>query len=78
MAAQLKNSPELLPVRITATPPARSQFGYGARISTRYMVQINRRWRRVYAYCWANCATLYIGPSLAEGQIIDTLTPDED
>lgn len=35
--------------------------GYGAKIPTRYMVQFGARWRRVYAACYGNAATLYIG-----------------
>lgn len=35
--------------------------GYGARIPTRYMVRFNGKWRRVYARCYSNNATLYIG-----------------
>ena len=35
--------------------------GYGNKIPTRYMVQFAGRWRRVYAACFGNAATLYIG-----------------
>jgi len=35
--------------------------GYGNRLPTRYMVQFAGRWRRVYAACFGNSATLYIG-----------------
>lgn len=35
--------------------------GYGERIPTRHMVRtINNRWRRVYATCFFNAATLWI------------------
>ena len=35
--------------------------GYGARIPTRHMVRtIDSRWRRVYATCFSNAATLWI------------------
>ena len=36
--------------------------GYGARIPTRHMVQLNGRWRRVYCCIFSNSGTLYIGP----------------
>ena len=35
--------------------------GYGARIPTEYMVKYNGRWRRVYAICYSNVSTLFIG-----------------
>lgn len=35
--------------------------GYGARIPTEYMIKVDNRWRRVYAICYSNSATLYIG-----------------
>jgi hypothetical protein len=35
--------------------------GYGERIPTRHMVRtIDNRWRRVYATCFSNAATLWI------------------
>lgn len=35
--------------------------GYGSRIPTVYMVQWQGRWRRVYAACFGNAASTYIG-----------------
>ena len=35
--------------------------GYGARIPSRYMVQWDGRWRRVYVACYGNAGTAYIG-----------------
>lgn len=35
--------------------------GYGARIPTVYMVMWQGKWRRVYAACYSNCASTYIG-----------------
>lgn len=34
--------------------------GYGSKLPTRHMVHYQGRWRRVYAICYSNCATLYI------------------
>ena len=35
--------------------------GYGNKIPTPYMVRFRGRFRRVYAACYGNSATLYIG-----------------
>lgn len=35
--------------------------GYGARIPTVYMIQVDGRWRRVYSICYSNNGTAYIG-----------------
>lgn len=40
-----------------------SATGYGRRMATDYMVRYNGRWRRVYACCYGNAATHYIGNS---------------
>lgn len=45
----------------TEAPRHYSATGYGRKIQTSYMVWINGRWRRVYAYCFSNAASLYIG-----------------
>ena len=45
----------------TEAPRHGSATGYGRKIPTRYMVWLNGRWRRVYAYCFSNAAALYIG-----------------
>lgn len=37
--------------------------GYGDKIATPHLVQTlvgGRRWRRVWAICWSNVATLYV------------------
>ncbi len=45
--------------------------GYGLRIPTRFKVLVNRRWRRVYSCCVSNTETLFIGPSLERGHIVE-------
>lgn len=35
--------------------------GYGSRIPTAYMVQLNGRWRRVYCRIYSNNGTFFIG-----------------
>jgi hypothetical protein len=35
--------------------------GYGSKIPTVYVVQWQGRWRRVYAACFGNAASTYIG-----------------
>lgn len=45
--------------------------GYGERIPTQYMIRVDGRWRRVYAYHVSNAETLFIGKSLRDGTIID-------
>ena len=35
--------------------------GYGERVPTRYMVQVDNRWRRVYCCITSNNGTLFIG-----------------
>ncbi len=35
--------------------------GYGRRIPTEHMIQVNGRWRRVYCVIFSNIGTLYIG-----------------
>ena len=35
--------------------------GYGNRIPTVYMVKLEGKWRRVYAACYGNAASTYIG-----------------
>jgi hypothetical protein len=34
--------------------------GYGSKLTTQRMIYWAGRWRRVYAMCYSNCATLYI------------------
>jgi len=33
--------------------------GYGSKLNTGRMVHFERRWRRVYAICYSNCASHY-------------------
>lgn len=35
--------------------------GYGSKLPTHYMVKHNGKWRRVYAACYGNAASFYIG-----------------
>ena len=45
--------------------------GYGKRIPTRYMVQLNGKWRRVYCVIFSNSGTYYIGDYFKKsGEII--------
>ena len=50
--------------RIAPPPTAygRSATGYGSRIPTDYQVRVDYRgpWRRVYAICWSNAASLWV------------------
>jgi predicted alpha/beta hydrolase len=39
--------------------------GYGNRIPTAYMVKWQGKWRRVYAACYGNAASTYIGKANA-------------
>lgn len=51
-----------VPARRTDFPlSGRTVTGYGARIPTQYMVRWEGRWRRVYAACYGNAGTAYIG-----------------
>ena len=57
---------ESVPVKVQELPWQKAGLtwtatGYGARIPTRYMVQYNGRWRRVYAACYGIAASHYIG-----------------
>lgn len=45
--------------------------GYGARIPTVYMVQVQGKWRRVYAICYSNAGTCFIGKRYDQTAIID-------
>lgn len=44
------------------TPPNPYASGYGSRIPTRYWVMLptESRWRKVYAMCYGNSASLYV------------------
>lgn len=52
-----------VPMRETDLPQGMTRTGYGARLPTTYLVQWEGRWRRVYAACYGNSPSLYIGPS---------------
>jgi hypothetical protein len=47
--------------------------GYGARIPTPYMVKFNGKWRRVYACCYGNAPTLYIGRNFGTVETLATV-----
>lgn len=47
-------------VKLTDTPPHRSATGYGRKIPTRYMVQITKRWHRIYMMQYSNAGTAYV------------------
>lgn len=50
--------------------------GYGAKIPTRYMVQFNGKWRRVYCRIYSNSGTCFIGKlqPVGENIIVDIQT----
>ena len=62
---------ESVQVKVTDPPRCYSATGYGSRLPTRYMVQYLGRWRRVYARCWSNVASYYIGRG--DGEVAVTL-----
>lgn len=52
----------LCPLSVTERPKHKaSASGYGGKIPTEYLIKYKGRWRRVYAACYSNCGTLYIG-----------------
>jgi len=54
--------------------------GYGRKLATPWMVQVNGRWRRVYCCCFSNIGTCFIGKSLNRGTVLhsDVLVPLEE
>ena len=55
-----------VPVKISPLPwqllgLTETATGYGAKLTTRYMVEFNGRWRRVYCAQFSNVGTIYIG-----------------
>ena len=34
--------------------------GYGAKIPTQHIIKVDNRWRRIYATCYSNAATMWI------------------
>jgi hypothetical protein len=70
------HNPQPVPVRESLMAHHRAGLtwtatGYGARIPSRYMVQINGKWRRVYFRCFSNTCTMFIGRKYDGSQIID-------
>lgn len=52
----------LAPVKETETPQSgQTVTGYGAKLPTPYLVKWAGQWRRVYAACYGNAASHYIG-----------------
>lgn len=47
-------------VKITTAPFNRSVTGYGGKIPTRYMLQISKRWHRVYVMQYSNSGTAWV------------------
>ena len=67
---------ESVPVKIEELPWQKAGLtwtatGYGQKIPTRYMVQFNGRWRRVYAFQISNAGTLFIGKNLRSGIVVN-------
>ena len=50
--------------------------GYGRRIPTRYMVQVNGKWRRVYCCQISNAGTCYIGKLDANPIIVSDIAKE--
>jgi hypothetical protein len=63
-------------LRETELPQSgRTVSGYGAKLPTPYMVKRFGKWRRVYAACYGNAASHYIGKPgawLATVQIVES------
>jgi hypothetical protein len=47
-------------VRQTAPPPNRSRTGYGSKIPTSWMLEIDGRWHRVYVVVYSNSGSAYV------------------
>lgn len=50
--------------------------GYGRKIPTRHMVQVNGKWRRVYCCQISNAGTCYIGNIDANPIIVSDISED--
>ena len=54
------------PSRVTASrqteaPLHRSRTGYGAKLPTSWLLQLDgKRWHRVYVVCWSNSGSAYV------------------
>ena len=65
-AATVEPHGPMLTLRVEAKETERPMsgqtvYGYGNRLPTSYMVKLHGRWRRVYAACYGNAASFYIG-----------------
>lgn len=47
-----------------------TSIGYGSRIPTGYTLKHNGRTRRVYCRIYSNVGTLFIGPNLKNGLVV--------
>jgi hypothetical protein len=47
--------------RVDAPRSGNTASGYGKRLPTQYMVELDGRWRRVYCCLYSNNGTCYIG-----------------
>lgn len=57
---------------ITPQPKTpRTASGYSQKAPTEYVLKLEGKWRRIYSFCISNTATLFIGKSLREGQIVN-------
>lgn len=65
---QIKDDP--LPHHVAGRQYTRT--GYRSRIPTRYKVFYAGKWRRVYAACWSNMPTYYIGHLTRDRLIVRT------
>lgn len=47
--------------KVTEAPIARTRTGYGSKLPSAYMLQLDgKRWHRVYTICWSNAGTDYV------------------
>lgn len=40
--------------------PGQGEDGYGRKISTDYMANVNGKWQRIYCCCFSNAGSLYV------------------
>lgn len=52
-------------VKRTSAPILRTRTGYGSKLPTDIMLQVNKRWHRVYVMIYSNVGSSYI---LQKGQ----------
>jgi len=62
MKVEYLDATRITDVKITDVPRTNSRSGYGARLPTRYMVQLDnrKRWHRVYVMQFSNAGSAYI------------------